>query len=90
MKQGGPASGRVHRPPLPHHHGQRDAFKGEGEEMRPPFIRHNHPQAALISQEARQTESILAPLHEGRMNNVCVCVHASNTILDVTQRAGVS
>lgn len=43
--------------------------------MCPPFIRHNHPQAALISQEVRQTESILAPLHEGRMKNACVYMH---------------
>lgn len=56
--------------------------------MRPPFIRHNHPQAALISQEARQNESVLAPLRGSYEQRVCV--HASNTILDVTQRAGVS
>lgn len=56
--------------------------------MRPPFIRHNHPQAALISQEARENERIRAPLRGSCGQRVCV--HASNTILDVTQRAGVS
>lgn len=37
VKQGGPASGRRHRPPLPRHRGQRDAFKGEEEEDAPSF-----------------------------------------------------
>lgn len=37
VRQGGPASGRAHRPPPPHRRSQRDAFKGEEEENVPSF-----------------------------------------------------
>lgn len=47
--------------------------------MRPPFIRHNHPQAASISQEARQTESIPAPRRDGRMKNVFEYMHQTRS-----------
>lgn len=60
-------------------------WKERRRKMLHPFIRHNHWQTALFSEEPKNPDSSTQRAYEKH-----VCVHVLNTIVVVTQRATVS